>query len=73
MITAPMRAALVYVQQVRVVRAWPEQIKDGTIRRLRREGYLRTDVTSWNVHPAGGMRWHHIKDRLTDKGRDALA
>lgn len=66
-----MRAALAYVKKVKVVTAWPDDIKDGTIRRLRREGYLVTVETSWHVHPAGAVYWSSIRDRLSPKGKAA--
>lgn len=71
-ISKPMAEALRYVARVRVVTAWPDDIKDGTIRQLRRHRLVVTEVTSWHVHPAGGMYWSSIKDKLSPKGRAAL-
>jgi hypothetical protein len=68
-----MRRALEYAASVRRVRAWPDDIKDGTVRRLRREGYVETFVTS-GMQLGSGVRFGGgIDDEITDKGRAALA
>ncbi len=63
--------ALKYAASVGRVMAWPDEISDGTIRMLRRRGYVETHITStpWpNIEGLGG----HIDDEITAKGRAVL-
>ena len=53
-----------------VVTAWPNNITDDEIRNARANGYLETWVESWN--PGGNVYWYKIRDKLTEKGKEAL-
>lgn len=71
--TKAMRQALQYVKRVGVVHAWPDEISDITIRNLRAEGLVTTEVTWWNVHPGSNVQWSRVTDKLSPKGREALS
>lgn len=67
-----MRKALNYVAAERMVRAWPDTILDGTIRRLRREGYLTTYETKGPYNCFGMTIGYKVEDELSIKGKQAL-
>ena len=73
MISKPMLAALKYVRRTGIIKTWPVWIKDGTIRRLRRERYLETsDLYAPSRCNGRPMAQGFIQDKLTKRGRTAL-
>lgn len=71
-LTAPMERVLTYAAEVGTVYAWPDDIKDVTIRKCRRLGLLTTFTSSWNVHPASNVQWREITDVLSERGKELL-
>ena len=72
-ISNPMLATLKYVRRTGIIKAWPDWIKDGTIRRLRRERYLETsELWAPSRHNHVSRPIGFIQDKLTKKGRTAL-
>ncbi len=72
-ISKPMLAALKYVRRTGIIRSWPDWIKDGTIRRLRRERYLETsELWAPSRHDSISRPIGFIQDKLTKRGRTAL-
>jgi len=71
--TQPMLAALRFAAKERMVRAWPDDILDGTIRRLRLEGYLTTYETTGPLNCCGMTIGYKIEDELSAKGRTAIS
>mgnify|MGYP001574392915 CR=1 FL=1 len=72
-LTVPMLAALRYAKKVSIVRAWPDDIADGTIRRLRRERYLDVYETIGPVNCCGIRVGYRIEDQLSRKGTARVA
>lgn len=70
-LTPKMRKALEYAARDIHVSAWPEEHGDRTIYALRRHGYVET--FTFGLQMAQVVFGRHIVDRITEKGRKALA